>query len=74
MFVHDQFTIGRRGFLNIVNDKARECLAAIADTPIPGRQVARTDGADRSPRQVWHDRLGRRHRVHLPCHADLVGG
>jgi transposase InsO family protein len=40
IFVHDQFACGR-GFrvLNIVDDVTRECLAAIADTSIPGRRV-----------------------------------
>jgi putative transposase len=43
-FVHDQFANGRRfRILNIVNDVARECPAAIADTSIPGRRVARAN-------------------------------
>jgi putative transposase len=41
-FVHDQFVCGRRfRVLNIVDDVTRECLAAIADTSISGRRVAR---------------------------------
>jgi transposase InsO family protein len=41
-FVHDQFTFGRRfRILNIVDDVTRECLAAIPDTSISGRRVAR---------------------------------
>uniref|UniRef100_UPI0030DDA6B8 integrase core domain-containing protein n=1 Tax=Pseudomonas sp. EL_65y_Pfl1_R83 TaxID=3088697 RepID=UPI0030DDA6B8 len=41
-FVHDQFASGRRfRVLNIVDDVTRECLAAIPDTSIPGRRVAR---------------------------------
>ena len=41
-FVHDQFALGRRfRILNIVDDVTRECLAAIPDTSIPGRRVAR---------------------------------
>src|SRR6201996_2198331 len=41
-FVHDQFASGRRfRILNIVDDVTRECLAAIPDTSIPGRRVAR---------------------------------
>jgi putative transposase len=41
-FVHDQFACGRRfRVLNIVDDVTRECLAAIADTSISGRRVAR---------------------------------
>ncbi|WP_307008110.1 IS3 family transposase [Agrobacterium tumefaciens] len=41
-FVHDQFACGRRfRVLNIVDDVTRECLAAIPDTSIFGRRVAR---------------------------------
>ena len=41
-FVHDQFACGRRfRELNIVDDVTRECLAAIPDTSISGRRVAR---------------------------------
>src|SRR6201747_211704 len=41
-FVHDQFANGRRfRILNVVDDVTRECLAAIPDTSIPGRRVAR---------------------------------
>jgi putative transposase len=41
-FVHDQFACGRRfQVLNIVDDITRECLAAIPDTSISGRRVAR---------------------------------
>ncbi len=41
-FVHDQFASGRRfRVLNIVDDVTRECLAAIPDTSIQGRRVAR---------------------------------
>jgi len=41
-FVHDQFVFGRRfRILNIVNDVTRECLAAIPDTSISGKRVAR---------------------------------
>lgn len=41
-FVHNQFACGR-GFriLNLVDDVTRECLAAIPDTSISGRRVAR---------------------------------
>ncbi|AVA25746.1 IS3 family insertion sequence transposase domain-containing protein (plasmid) [Rhizobium sp. NXC24] len=40
--MHDQFACGRRfRVLNIVDDVTRECLAAIADTSISGRRVAR---------------------------------
>lgn len=41
-FVHDQFACGRRfRILNIVDDVTRQCLAAIPDTSISGRRVAR---------------------------------
>jgi transposase InsO family protein len=41
-FVHDQFAEGRRfRILNIVDDVTRECLAAIPDTSISGKRVAR---------------------------------
>jgi transposase InsO family protein len=41
-FVHDQFAHGRRfRILNVVDDVTRECLAAIPDTSISGRRVAR---------------------------------
>ena len=41
-FVHDQFACGRRfRGLNVVDDVTRECLAAIPDTSISGRRVAR---------------------------------
>ncbi len=41
-FVHDQFAGGRRfRVLYIADDVARECLAAILDTSISGRRVAR---------------------------------
>lgn len=39
---HDQFACGRRfRVLNIVDNVTRECLAAIPDTSISGRRVAR---------------------------------
>ena len=41
-FVHDQLACGRRfRILNVVDDVTRECLAAIPDTSILGRRVAR---------------------------------
>src|ERR1700709_2187773 len=41
-FVHDQFSHGRRfRILNVVDDVTRECLAAIPDTSISGKRVAR---------------------------------
>ena len=41
-FVHDQFANGRRlRILNVVDDVTKECLAAIRDTSISDRRVAR---------------------------------
>jgi putative transposase len=41
-FVHDQLAQGRRfRILNIVDDVTRECLAAIPDTSISGKRIAR---------------------------------
>lgn len=41
-FVHDQFVCGRRfRILNVVDDVTRECLAAVPDTSISGKRVAR---------------------------------
>ena len=41
-FVHDQLAPGRRfRILNVVDDVTRECLAAIPDTSISGKRVAR---------------------------------
>ncbi|PWB84595.1 MAG: IS3 family transposase [Methylocystaceae bacterium] len=41
-FVHDQLASGRRfRIINIVDDVTRECLAAIPDTSISGKRVAR---------------------------------
>lgn len=41
-FVHDQLACGRRfRVLNVVDDVTRECVAAIPDTSISGRRVAR---------------------------------
>lgn len=41
-FVHDQFGSGRRlRILNVIDDVTKGCLAAIPDTSISGRRVAR---------------------------------
>ncbi|XBC62753.1 IS3 family transposase [Defluviimonas sp. SAOS-178_SWC] len=41
-FVHDQFADGRRfRILNVIDDVTKECLAAVVDTSISGRRVAR---------------------------------
>jgi Transposase and inactivated derivatives len=41
-FVHDQLAGGRRfRILNVLDDATKECLAAVADTSISGRRVAR---------------------------------
>ena len=41
-FVHDQLANGRRlRILNVLDDVTKECLAAVADTSISGKRVAR---------------------------------
>ena len=41
-FVHDQFAPGRRfRIFNVIDDVTKECLAAVVDTSISGRRVAR---------------------------------
>jgi len=41
-FVHDQLVTGRRlRILNVIDDVTKECLAAVVDTSISGRRVAR---------------------------------
>jgi putative transposase len=41
-FIHDQMACGRRfRILNILDDATKECLAAVADTSISGKRVAR---------------------------------
>lgn len=41
-FVHDQFAQGRRfRIFNVIDDVKKECLAAVVDTSISGRHVAR---------------------------------
>jgi putative transposase len=41
-FVHDQLSNGRRfRILNVIDDVTKECLAAVPDTSISGRRVAR---------------------------------
>ena len=41
-FVHDQLVSGRRlRILNVVDDVTKECLAAVVDTSISGKRVAR---------------------------------
>jgi putative transposase len=41
-FVHDQLSNGRRfRILNLIDDVTKECLAAVPDTSISGRRVAR---------------------------------
>jgi putative transposase len=64
-FVHDQLSNGRRfRILNVIDDVTKECLAAVADTSISGRRVARELGAI----IAWRgkpDHLRPRNRVHL---------
>ena len=41
-FGHDQFAQGRRfRIFNVIDDVTKECLAAVVDTSISGRRVAR---------------------------------
>jgi putative transposase len=41
-FMHDQLACGRRfRILNVIDDVTKECLAAVADTSISGKRVAR---------------------------------
>jgi putative transposase len=41
-FVHDQFAQGRRfRIFNVIDDVTKECLAAVVDTSISGRRVAK---------------------------------
>ncbi len=59
-FVHDQFAGGQRfRILNIVDDVTRVCLAAIPDTSISGKPVAREltmlIGARGKPRMIVSD-------------------
>lgn len=75
-FVHDQFACGRRfRVLNVVDDVTRECLAAIPDTSISGRRVARelTTLIERrgKPGMIVFRQWD---RTHLECHPCLVEG
>ena len=89
-FVHDQFAYGRRfRIFNVIDDVTKECLAAVVDTSISGRRVAReltTLVARRgSPSLIVSDRRGsgndpgdrfpeEGHRVHLERDAGLERG
>ena len=75
-FVHDQFAQGRRfRILNIVDDVTRVCLAAIPDTSISGKRVARElTMLIGSARQTADDRFRQWHRVHLERDAGLGEG
>jgi hypothetical protein len=66
-FVHDQFAGGSRfRILNVIDDVTKESLAAMVDTSISGRRVARKLKAlIGQARKAGGDRLGQRHRVHL---------
>lgn len=73
-FVHDQFACGRRfRVLNIVDDVTRECLAAIPDTSISGRRVAR-ELTELIARRGKPGMIVSRHRVHLERDPRLVEG
>jgi transposase InsO family protein len=73
-FVHDQFACGRRfRILNIVDDVTRECLAAVPDTSISGRRVARElDTVIRRRGKPGIDRVGPRNRTHVERDPHLV--
>jgi putative transposase len=74
-FVHDQFANRRRfRILNVVDDVTRECLAAIPDTSISGRRVARELTGLIERRGTWDDRIGQRDRVHLERHVRVDAG
>jgi putative transposase len=71
-FVHDQLSNGRRfRILNVIDDVTKECLAAIADTSISGRRVARVRRHHPLARQTRSDHLRPRKRVHLQRYARL---
>ena len=75
-FVHDQLASGRRlRVLNVVDDVTKECLAAVADTSISGKRVARElHRPCGSAGQAGAHRQRSRCRVHIQCHADLGRG
>ena len=68
--MHDQFADGRRfRILNVIDDVTKECLAAVVDTSISGRRVARELTALIARRgKPGADRQRQRHRVHLERH------
>ena len=74
-FVHDQLSNRRRfRILKVIDDVTKECLAAIADTSISGRRVARELDvifAWHLARQTRSDRLRPRNRVHLQRYTRL---
>ena len=71
-FVHDQFACGRRfRVLNIVDDVTRECLAAIPDTSISGRRVAR-ELTDLITRRGKPDMIVSDHGTEFTSNAILV--
>jgi len=71
-FVHDQFACGRRfRVLNIVDDATRECLAAIPDTSISGRRVAR-ELAELIDRRGKPDMIVSDHGTEFTSNAILV--
>jgi transposase InsO family protein len=75
-FVHDQFACGRRfRVLNVVDDVTRECLAAIPrHLDLGPPRSARTDRADRTPRQAGDDRQRQRDRTDLERDPEVVAG
>lgn len=87
-FVHDQFAQGRRfRIFNVIDDVTKDCLAAVVNTSISGRRVARELTVLFTRRgkpglivselpleRHWSERQWRRHRIHLECDACLVRG
>lgn len=72
-FVHDQLACGRRlRVLNVIDDVTNECLAAVVDTSISGRRVARELAAIVGPPgPAGAHRQRTRYRVHLERHARM---
>ncbi len=71
-FVHDKFACRRRfRVLNIVDDVTRECLAAILDTSISGRRVAR-ELTDQFSRRSKPDMMVSDHGIEFTSNAILA--
>ena len=72
-FVSDQLACGRRfRILAVFDDCTRECLAAVADTSLSGRRVARElDLLIGSRCRAQDDRQRQRHGADQQCHSEL---